>query len=167
MMWFQLTQGNNKILFSDSCSIPIKKIKLYAPIDFENKLHKKWVENCLLGFDLGLSTWVSSYNHQTTLRWYQGNLKILYTHSQSLGITKETFHFPESVQMFLNPWNQPLLTLSSTSTLHTLNYTTPLEEGLRRSFTPLGLHKEILSSPHLFILWLTPETKTRQNLGFT
>ena len=44
-----------------------------------------------------------SYNHQVTLRWYQGSLKILYMHPQSLGMTLETFQFPEAVQVFLNP----------------------------------------------------------------
>ena len=28
---------------------------------------------------------------------------MLYMHPQSLGITLETFHFPEAVQVFVNP----------------------------------------------------------------
>ena len=75
------------------------------PIGFGNKLHNKRVKNgFLLDFNLVSSAWKAhSYDQQTTLRWYQGTFKVLYTHPQSLGITLESFHFPEAVQVFLNP----------------------------------------------------------------
>ena len=35
------------------------------------------------------------------------SLKVLYTHPKSLGITLDTFHFPETMQVFSNPTPTP------------------------------------------------------------
>ena len=100
------------------------------------------------------------------LRYY-GFITILYIHPKSFGTTLEILHFSEAVQVCLNPApitqsiiksqqnkNQPPLALSSTSTPHTLNYTTTFQEGQRRSFPFQYLHKKILKSappPHFLI----------------
>ena len=70
----------------------------YAPTDSENKFRKTGIEKQLpIGFNLALIT--------TTLcsTTNGGNLKVLYTHTQCLGITLETFHFPETVPVLSNP----------------------------------------------------------------
>ena len=79
MMWFQQTLGNNNILFSDGCSTPIKKKQKNSmpPIGIKSKLHKKWVENCLLNFGLELSSILLSDNIREILRFYIPICKVL------------------------------------------------------------------------------------------
>ena len=74
-------------------------------------------------------------------------ITVLYIHPKSIGTTSEIFPFPEAVQVFLYATpityssinshqnkNQPPLALSSTSTSHTVKYTTPIQESQRRRF---------------------------------
>ena len=99
-MKFQPTHGNN-----EGCSNPITKIKLYFCIGLRNKLHNQR-ESWKLSSNFQSSInclGAHNYNHQNSLRWFQGTLEVLYTHQKSIGITVETFHFPEAVQVFLNP----------------------------------------------------------------
>ena len=110
--------------------------------------------------------------------WRGGGVLLL--HPKSLGTTLEIFHFPEAVQVFLNAtpityssinshWNknQPPLVLSSSSTPHTLIGTTPIQEGQRRSFPTLDLHKKILNSAPTTSFLINTKSEKRQNLGFT
>ena len=107
-------------------------------------------------------------------------ITVLYIHPKSIATTLEIFPFPEAVQVFLyaipityssinshQNKNQPPLALSSTSTSHTVKYTTPIQDGQRRRFSLLDLHKKIQKSaqhPHSLI---NTRNKKRQNLGFT
>ena len=78
--------------------------KFYAPTGSEHKFNRK----SKIGYP-----WDSIWDHLdwepaviTTTLCSTANgksLRVLYTHPKSLGITLETFHFPESVQVFSNP----------------------------------------------------------------
>ena len=50
----QATWGNNNILFSEDSIAPKNKIKFYAPIDSEHKLHQKGVICFFEGVELEL-----------------------------------------------------------------------------------------------------------------
>ena len=79
--------------------------KVYASTDSEHKLYKKRTQNWLpMGIDTESPYWISAV---ITITPYSANnretSKVLYTHTQSLGIKLATFHFPETVQAFSNP----------------------------------------------------------------
>ena len=57
--------------------------------------------------------------------------------------------------------------LSSSSTPHTLIGTTPIQEGQRKSFPALDLHKKILNSIPTTSFLINTRSEKRQNLGFT
>ena len=103
------------------------------------------------------------------------SLKVLYAHPQSLGITLETFHFPETVQVFSNPTthhseqHQPPIKQKTTtihliiykhSTQHTLNYTISLMVGLSGGSQTLGVTKNFYSPPFL----IPPGLYQKQNI---
>ena len=80
------------------CRSPQLGLKILCPNDSEHKFHKMGIKNWLpLGFNLALTTikLCSATNGES--------LKVLYTHPQSLGITLETFHLPETAQVLSNP----------------------------------------------------------------
>ena len=83
------------------------------PTDTE---HKSGIENWLpTGFNLTLitTTLCSTTNGES--------LKVLYTHLQSLGITLETFHLPETAQVLSNP-NPITQSVASTPNKTKTNY---------------------------------------------
>ena len=109
-----------------------------------------------------------------------GELKIVFQVSLQDLLLGSPFHFPEAVQAFLNPAPitqgsinsqqnkiQVPLALSSINTPNILNYTTPLQGSLGRSFSPRELHKEILNSTPPPNSLINARNKKRQNLGFT
>ena len=105
---------------------------------------------------------------------------VLYILPKSIGTTLQIIHFPETVQVFLYATpitynsinshqnkNQPPMALSSTSTSHTVNYITQIQEGRKRRFPPLDLHKKILKSAQHTHSLINTRNKKRQSLEFT
>ena len=96
---------NNNILILDNFITPINTIKVCAPIDPDHKFRNKILENWLLmQIDLISPNWEPTVITTTPYSINVGrSLKVWCNYSYSLGITLETFHFPETIQMFLNP----------------------------------------------------------------
>ena len=91
----------------------IRISKLYAPTIL-NTNFIKWLP---IGFNLG-SSWLGTLVLITTTHCSTANresLKVLYTCSLSLGITLDTFQFPETGEVFSNSTLRVVSTLSETN----------------------------------------------------
>ena len=128
---------------------------------------------------------IRSYSHWLGTRWWEypwlgtssstnnwRSLKILYTHPQSLGITLETFHFPENVSVFSNPTriNQSSINLQQNKPtaigliIHKHSTPTKLchlacEKTVAKLLNPLGNTTKFWTHLPLSFLCLTPKTK--------